>query len=231
MIESFFDSAENKAGRFYPLIQTSIADLAPSIVRVNRDQEGFGTAFLLEEDGYHLVSAKHCFEDDRVPATRKVILPSGKEFVLRPENAHQFGREIDRHDFIAFSVYASDLDESVRALQRGRYSDKELQDCPIAIAGFPYRYLLAHSLGNNPVVSTGKVTEFEKQELTLFRTDARVEEGISGGPVVDKNLRVVGVIRGFSPLFMGASDLFETEEFVPGCISSGIILPDLANKS
>jgi hypothetical protein len=76
--------------------------------------------------------------------------------------------------------------------------DALIETMPLVVFGFPLGKDLAVEEGRNPsiTVSTGRVTALRKDRGVLvgIQTDASVTHGNSGGPVLDEQGRVVGII-------------------------------------
>jgi S1-C subfamily serine protease len=77
-------------------------------------------------------------------------------------------------------------------------ADALIETAVLTAFGYPFGEALATDKSRRPniTVSTGKVTSLRKDngKLALIQLDASVNPGNSGGPVLDKNGKVVGVI-------------------------------------
>jgi serine protease Do len=153
-------------------------------VPYRRDVQAIGSGVIFSEDGYILTNA-HVVEGATVI---KVTLPDGREF-----NGQVIG--IDSvHDVAVLKITGAKLPVA----QLGSSSDLMVGEWVIAI-GNPYAFLIKDS---QPSVSVGVVSALErnfanKDEGKLYKrmiqTDAAINSGNSGGPLVNVNGAVVGI--------------------------------------
>jgi S1-C subfamily serine protease len=168
---------------------------ATALVDVNTTEgRAFGSAFCISDTGIFAT-------DGHV-----VIASTGEiKLVIRPG-------EKDQHIAIAHVLgidYESDLallqaedTRNVQKLGLGN-SDAALPTQEITAFGYPFGNMLALDKDSYPsvTVNSGKITALrkEKGELTLIQVDALVNPGNSGGPVLDTEGKVIGLVESGVP--------------------------------
>jgi hypothetical protein len=106
-------------------------------------------------------------------------------------------RVVRRDKTLDLALLKADVDEKLPALELG--SDKDLSELQELIAvGFPFGTVLSRP-GEYPAISVnvGSVTSLRRDkdgELSRIQLDAAVNPGNSGGPVLDRTGKVVGVV-------------------------------------
>ncbi|HEY7903789.1 MAG TPA: trypsin-like peptidase domain-containing protein [Casimicrobiaceae bacterium] len=164
-------------------VSGAVARVAPAVahVEVSRASDrkrGSGSGFFITPDGY-LVTNSHVASGAR---ELKVTLADGRE-----ADARMIGDDPDS-DLAVLAVAASDIAWC-------RFGDSEaLQVGQIAIAlGSPYGFQhsvtagIVSALGRTMRASTGRLLD------NVLQTDAALNPGNSGGPLVDSQGRVIGV--------------------------------------
>lgn len=157
------------------------------------DVPGFGTGsgFCIRDNGLFLSNA-HVVEDVGVGGKVRLVLNSGEanEQVLS-------GRvlKLDAETDLAL-IQASEA-KGLTAL-RLRPSSGVRETLPVTVFGYPFGRFLSRDERGNPSISvnTGKVSALRKAKgkLEAIQIDAAVNPGNSGGPVVDDQGRVIGVV-------------------------------------
>ena len=139
---------------------------------------GTGSGFIISTDGY-VITNNHVVAG---AATIEVMLPTGEEL-----DATLIGRD-PATDIAVLKIYADGL----KAI---RFADsKQLQVGQIAIAiGNPYGF--QYSLTAGVVSALGRTLRSESGRLIddVIQTDAALNPGNSGGPLVNANGDVIGV--------------------------------------
>lgn len=149
-----------------------------------QDVQAIGSGVLFSSDGYILTNA-HVVED----ATQiKVTLPDGREF-----NGSVIGLD-SVHDVAVVKIAGPRLPTATL----GKSGDLMIGEWVIAI-GNPYAFLIKDS---KPSVSVGVVSALDrnfaqrdegKVYKRMIQTDAAINSGNSGGPLVNVNGEVVGI--------------------------------------
>jgi len=186
---------------------TALGDNAENVVRgkaatamveiKSGDERVAGTAFCIEPSGY-FVTSNHVI--------RKAS-SSGRNItmVLNPGESNQCTVE-------ATVLRQSESDDVaiLKTIKEGKYtalamgsSDGLLETQQLTAFGYPFVRMLAEKPGEYPniTVSVGRITSLRKSggELDLIQMDASLNPGNSGGPVVDSDGKVVGMVRGYIP--------------------------------
>lgn len=142
------------------------------------DQGGSGSGFLISTDGF-LITNNHVVASG---GRLDVLLPDGREV-----EATLIGRDPST-DVAVLKIYADGL----RAIRFG--DSKQVQVGQIAIAiGNPYGF--QYSLTAGVVSALGRTLRAESGRLIddVIQTDAALNPGNSGGPLVDSQGEVIGV--------------------------------------
>jgi len=166
-------------------VTSAVAQVAPAVAHVRvvrgsgrRGGEGSGSGFVITPDGY-LVTNSHVASG---ASTVEVTLPDG-----RVAQASMVGDDPDS-DLAVLKVAASDLAWC-------RFGDSSaVQVGQIAIAiGSPYGFQhtvtagIVSALGRSMRARTGRLLD------NILQTDAALNPGNSGGPLIDANGSVIGV--------------------------------------
>ena len=154
----------------------SIADVTenalPSVARIVTGT-GSGTGFIVNEGGL-VVTNKH------------VVEGSTRVSVRMAEGSEYQGSVTKRHPTLDLAYVSIDSSRTFTPIAIGD-SDEVRVGAEIIVIGFP----LASSLGAEPTVSVGIVSAKRDNRL---QTDASVNPGNSGGPLLDMFGQVVGVV-------------------------------------
>ena len=141
-----------------------------------KTKEGHGSGFLISEDGY-IVTNYHVISDS---AKTEVIMHDGTKI---PAKIIRFNKEadlallkIEKNNFIPFLI----PQEKSAVIGREIY-----------VIGTPSAQDLSQSL------TKGIISSIRKQAngSTLIQTDASISPGNSGGPVIDKDGKLLGVVN------------------------------------
>ena len=144
----------------------------PSVVQIITSS-GSGTGFIVSEDGL-VVTNKHVVEGQRRVTVR---LATGEEYR---------GNVTQRHSVLDLAYVEIDSNRNYEPLPLGDSGQVRLSEPVIAI-GYP----LGEELGLEPSVSRGIISAKRDDYL---QTDASLNPGNSGGPLLDANGNVIGVI-------------------------------------
>lgn len=153
-----------------------------------------GTCFIASyEHKKFLISAKHCFYNGQEPLPITARFPDGFGTELGKEKRVFLPKPLSHLDIILFEVERS---IPVPGLELATEPFQEQENQPVVVMGFAGRYILRH---NKPslVASVGVQVDFMDRNRVLV-SDARVEPGSSGAPVLDIDNRVIGVVRGIN---------------------------------
>ena len=144
----------------------------PSVVQIITGS-GSGTGFIASEDGL-VVTNKHVVEGERRVTIR---LATGEEYR---------GIVIKRNPVLDLAYVEIDSTKTFTPLPLGDSGAVRVGEPVIAI-GYP----LSEKLGLDPTVSLGIISAKRDDYL---QTDASLNPGNSGGPLLDANGKVIGVI-------------------------------------
>lgn len=133
-----------------------------------------GTAFMAK--GHGLITCAHVISDKTIAYKAEDI---SKKYPVEV---------VKQNDAIDIAVLKfKDPIESCK-LEVGDSDKMEILD-PIILAGFPN-----YNMGDSGVIKSGKICGFRnKSVIRRFLIDASIICGNSGGPVFDKNLKVIGI--------------------------------------
>ncbi len=149
-----------------------IENALPSVVQIIT-ASGSGTGFIVSDNGL-VVTNKHVVEGERRVAIR---LATGEEYR---------GNVVQRHSALDLAYVEIDATRTFTPLPLGDPGEVRVSESVIAI-GYP----LSDELGLDPTVSRGIVSAKRDEYL---QTDASLNPGNSGGPLLDTNGNVIGVI-------------------------------------
>ena len=157
----------------------SIADvvrsIAPGLVQIVTPT-GDGSGFVVSHDGL-IVTNAHVV--DQYPSV-SVRLVNGQSHT---------GRVLGRDETLDLAVIKVDSRQAWQPMTLGEAADIDVGDEVIAL-GFP----LGDELGRDYTVTTGIVSSLRTHgSVERIQTDAALNPGNSGGPLVDRDGRVIGV--------------------------------------
>ena len=141
-----------------------------------KTKSGHGSGFLISEDGY-LITNYHVVADS---TDLEIILNDGTKHKARliqyNKDADLVLLKIEKNGFIPFSITESE------SINIGK---------DIYVIGTPTAQDLSQTL------SKGIISSFRKQSngSKIIQTDASINRGNSGGPMVDKNGKLLGVVN------------------------------------
>jgi len=162
------------------------------------DTEGVGTAFVISDKGYALTAA-HCVRDpetgdyyDTIQTVRPATPEKIRSLTYRP--SFDYARVIKIHRDYDVALIKVPFREQMLPLALGNSDQVKMLDSVLVI-GHPY--------GLDYTVTTGRINNILKKEMrdhrgrksmfTLLQTDAAVNPGNSGGPLIDSQGLVIGV--------------------------------------
>ncbi|MCD7804561.1 MAG: trypsin-like peptidase domain-containing protein [Oscillospiraceae bacterium] len=156
--------------------------VSPSVVGVSSTTasgSATGTGIILTEDGYILTCA-HVVED----ATSIAIVDSD----MNQYEATLIGED-SQSDIAVLKIDA----EGLTAAELGISSDLKVGEAAIVI-GNPLGYDLYGSMSVGIVSGLNRTLNVNGKDMTLIQTDASVNSGNSGGPMVNAYGQVIGII-------------------------------------
>jgi len=145
----------------------------PSIVEIYAGSSR-GTGVILTQDGY-IVTAYHVVDSSKNP---EILVNDGRSFT-----AVQIGRDLT-NDIALLKVEASDL-------QPAELGDSGVVEVGTEIAA------IGNSLGQGLTLTNGIVSATDRviEDMSLIQTNAAVNEGCSGGALINRYGQVVGIIN------------------------------------
>ncbi len=156
--------------------------VSPSVVGVSsttNSGSATGTGIILTEDGYILTCA-HVVED----ATSIAIVDAG----MNQYEATLIGED-SQSDIAVLKIDADGL----TAAELGTSGDLKVGEAAIVI-GNPLGYDLYGSMSVGIVSGLNRTLNINGTDMTLIQTDASVNSGNSGGPMVNAYGQVIGII-------------------------------------
>lgn len=166
---------------------------------VNRHEYGSGSAFCISTEGYFLTN-RHVVEGLNPGETVDVIMNAGEktEKTLKAKLMH-----MSEEERVDLAILKADPSKELTALSLG--DDSKLQETAAVTAfGFPFGRSLASNKNQFPnvTVTSGRISAMRRNDnvLEAIQVDAAINPGCSGGPLVDRQGRVVGVVFAAIPL-------------------------------
>ena len=163
-----------------PTIADLVTRLRPSLAQIITP-DGAGSGFLYDERGLVVTNAHVVDDRDHV-----MVVLMGKEYR---------GKVINRNETADLAVVHLDSSGDFTAASLGSAGRVAIGEDVTAL-GFP----LSSVLGDDFTVTTGVVSarrEFDGYEY--FQTDAALNPGNSGGPLLNRDGDVIGIITSASP--------------------------------
>ena len=220
-----FNERLNDSGLLMPVREDpGLSKISPSLVRIYDSEFPLGSGFILEEDNLFLVTAAHVIWGGRSDRKR-ILFASGEDIEIGREDVIFVPKKdvalVPLNELVSKgSLVALRRSELLRTLhQMG--SQIENEGSLTIAAGFPYSYIEHHRLNEIALYSVGRALELwvppgsdRESNPSLLVTSNRVESGMSGGPLLDQENAVVGVISN-KPGFFGTSfkGIFYSDDF------------------
>ncbi len=161
-----------------------VKKVSPSVVGIScNTYQGTvtGTGFIISEDGYIITNA-HVVEDG---TDVKVLLS-------KDLNSEQFDAEVvgcdTQTDIAVLKIEKSGLP----AVELGTSSELLVGECAVVI-GNPLGFELSGSVTAGIISALDRELTIEDREMTLIQTDASINSGNSGGPLINAYGQVVGI--------------------------------------
>ncbi len=171
-----------RAPRQETIIPWIVKSVGPSVVRISADQ-GIGTGFIIDPQGYIVTNSHVLHPNERLATSVTVRLSDGRS---QAEGVRVIGEDRIRD----LAVLKIDLLDLV-PVPWGKSESIEVGDTVVAI-GSPYG--LDHSVTMGIISAKERYQAGEKNGTSGFlQTDAAVNPGNSGGPLVNLRGEVIGV--------------------------------------
>src|SRR5262249_44241122 len=190
LIVAFLMLCRSGAGGDQGLTKVEIAKIgkaATALVEC-KGRMSYGSSFCVHLAGLFITNA-HVVQGD---ATVTLVLHPAEK------NQKSFAAKVVRRDAdLDLALLSIEGEKGLSALALGSADGiRELED--LVACGFPFGAALASEKGVYPAVSinTSSVTALRKKDGELYRIqlDGALNPGNSGGPVLDRNGKVVGVV-------------------------------------
>jgi RNA-directed DNA polymerase len=179
----FFSIAINKENKDF--LKSAVELLGESLFIVDSiiDDDGQGTAFLLEGAGivtnFHVIDG---VDNDTAPICITFTTTDVPPRVLNAELIYA-DKKMDLAIFYPGQVFAGIKSLSMTKLNRLRFLD------PILAMGFP-----SHVPNAAPYINTGKIVQSrEAYRSTFWLVDIPLLKGNSGGPIFNSSMEVIGI--------------------------------------
>lgn len=157
--------------------------VSPSVVGVSCSVRGgtqTGTGFVISEDGY-IVTNAHVIED-----YLSVMIVDG--------DLNEYEAEVIGYDSMTdIAVLKADLeDKEMIPVEFGKSSDLRIGELAIAI-GNPLGFDLYGTMSTGIISGLNRTVTIEDNTMNLLQTSATINNGNSGGPLIDAYGRVIGI--------------------------------------
>ena len=156
---------------------------------------GSGTAFCISDSGI-FVTCDHVVDNARADSIEVVLSPSGKDEKRYP------AKVIRRMKGVDIAILKVSLDRKVPVLKLGAVTDL-FETEQLYAFGYPFGKDLAVDAKSPPSISVnvGRLSALRQKDgvLEAIQLDAQVNPGNSGGPVLDPEGNVVGIIQSGVP--------------------------------
>jgi serine protease Do len=166
--------------------ELSISEIAkrvkPSVVSIltqSRYKSGLASGIIFREDGY-IVTNYHVVEEI---SSIVVVLDSGERF-----DAEVKGTD-ERSDLAILKINAGNLPKATF----GNSNAISVGDMAIAI-GTPYNLSLRGTTTSGIISAINRDLVINNRTMSLIQTDASVNPGNSGGPLINKYGQIIGII-------------------------------------
>ena len=166
---------------------------------VNRREYGSGSAFCISTEGYFLTN-RHVVEGLKPGETVEVVMNAGEktEKILKAKLLH-----VSEEERVDLAILKTDPSKELTALGLG--DDSKLQETAAVTAfGFPFGRSLASNKNQFPnvTVTSGRISALRRNDnvMEAIQVDAAINPGCSGGPLVDRQGKVIGVVFAAIPL-------------------------------
>ena len=160
---------------------------------VNRHEAGSGSAFCVSSEGVFLTN-RHVVEGLEPGATVELVLNAGEktEQLLKAKLVH-----VSDNERVDLAILKTAPSKELNPLTFGNDTGLE-ETASVTAFGFPFGRSLAGAKQQFPnvTVTTGKISALRRQDdgLEVIQVDAAINPGCSGGPLVDRQGKVIGVV-------------------------------------
>ena len=159
---------------------------------------GTGTGVIISEDGYIVTNAHVIYDSENgcgLADTIKVILTDDTDYT-----AEVIGYDTD-YDLAVLKIKADGL----TAAEFGNSDSLRLGESVIAI-GNPLGFQLKNTVTAGIISGLDRQISINEQSMNLIQTDAAINSGNSGGPLINKSGQVIGINSSkMSSSYSGAS--------------------------
>ena len=187
--------------------QITLADLTPELLQAGKKatvlvemsvamhRKGYASAFCIDASGIFITNAH--VTDSAVNGKLTLVLNPGEKdqqvlqaTVLRSDKTMDLG------------VMKAASTGPIPVLEVGS-DDGLVETMPLTAFGFPFGEALSMDKATYPAISVngGRITSLRKKngELELIQVDAALNPGNSGGPVLDNQGRIIGIVQAGVP--------------------------------
>ena len=171
-----------------------VTKVSPSVVGIScilSNGTATGTGIVMSKDGYIITNA-HVVDGAK---TVSVLLPKSyaKDSSVKEEDLTYKATIVGKDTQTDIAVLKIDAkDKELTACEFGKSSEIRVGEVSIVI-GNPLGFSLANSVTSGIISAKDRVLQIQDRTMTLIQTDASINNGNSGGPLINAYGQVIGI--------------------------------------
>lgn len=171
-----------------------VTKVSPSVVGIScilSQGTATGTGIVMSKDGYIITNA-HVVDGAK---TVSVLLPKtyAKDSSVKEEDLTYKATIVGKDTQTDIAVLKIDVkDMELSACEFGKSSEIRVGEVSIVI-GNPLGFSLANSVTSGIISAKDRVLQIQDRTMTLIQTDASINNGNSGGPLINAYGQVIGI--------------------------------------